>query len=295
MLDFNTFMALAMESFFETYLPVSPILRQYIAYFYVDVQEEKNFYRKFSFFPHINTTLSFYKHASLLTGDVNKVESGAGKPLLKLLTRQQRVTTVIQTGPVYKIGIVFLPLGLNHFIRETYADLAPEEIQDFNPANAEEWVEQINNSFACRDPRQGIEQMEAFLLSIYQQREYGGLEKILRVLNDPHNDQTIREIAESNYINHRKLNRDFRKELGITPEHYKMIARFRYAVDLRILHDKQGPLTTIAYESGYLDQSYMIRSFKKLTGLSPSAFFREGKHLGIGDTFWRFYNTKNVV
>ncbi|WP_051268461.1 helix-turn-helix domain-containing protein [Terrimonas ferruginea] len=284
-----------MQSLFETYLPASPILRQYIAYFYVDVQEDKKFYRKFSFFPHINTTLSFYKHASLKTGEVSQVESAAGKPLLKLLTRQHRVTTVVQTGPVYKIGIVFLPLGLNHFIRQTYGDLAPEEVQEFNPANAKEWTDQINSSFACRDPREGIQQLEVFLLSVYQRREYGVLEKILRDLNDPHNANTIREVAESHYINHRKLNRDFKKELGITPEYYKMIARFRHAVDLRIMHDKQGPLTTIAYESGYLDQSYMIRSFKKLTGLSPSAFFREGKHLGIGDTFWKFHNTKNVV
>ena len=285
-----------MPSGFQTYIPNHALLKKHISYFYTDVQEDARFHRRYSFFPHVNTTLTFYKHAVFTQGDLhNTVDSAEGLPLLKLLTRQQRVTTVVQQGPIHKIGIVFSPLGLNHFIRETYQSLAADEVQYFQPVNDDDWNKQITACFQSGNWDNAIQQLEAFLVSLYQHKPYDELYRILEAFNDPQNTFSIREIAAQHFINHRKLNRDFKKELSITPEHYRMIARFRYAVQQKIVHEHNGNLTSIAYESGYLDQSYMIRSFKKLTGLSPAAFFKEGKHLGMADTFWRIHNTKNVV
>lgn len=285
-----------MPAGFQTYIPVHALLKKHIAYFYTDVQEDTHFHRKYSFFPHVNTTLTFYKHATFAQSDShNTVNSAKELPLLKLLTRQQHVTTVVQQGPIHKIGIVFSPLGLNHFIQEPYQSLATNEVQYFEPANDPEWSRQITACFENGDWGNAIQELEVFLTSLYRPKTYDELYRILEALNDPHNTFSIHEVAGQHFINHRKLNRDFKKELSITPEHYRMIARFRYAVQQKILHEHSGNLTSIAYESGYLDQSYMIRSFKKLTGLSPAAFFKEGKHLGMADTFWRIHNTKNVV
>lgn len=285
-----------MQPGFQTFIPVLPVLKKYISYFYTDVQEDPAFHRKYTFFPHVNTTLSFYRNAAFSEGpEHNTVVSNDKFPLLQVLTRQRKATTVVQEGPISKIGIVFHPLGLNHFVNENYDSLARGEVQHFIPGNQLLWAEQITQCFRFADSSNCIAHLEKFLASLYQPRDYHTLYKVLQDLNDAQSDLSIKQVAGKNFINHRKMNRDFIRELAITPELYKMIARFRYAVQQRIQQEGPDRLTSLAYESGYLDQSYMIRSFKKLTGLTPAAFFREGKHIGIADTFWKFHNTKNVV
>lgn len=63
----------------------------------------------------------------------------------------------------------------------------------------------------------------------------------------------------------------FRREVGLAPKLYCRLLRFR-----RILHDiEQSPttdLTNVALDCGYYDQSHMIREFKALSGLTPSAY-----------------------
>lgn len=61
--------------------------------------------------------------------------------------------------------------------------------------------------------------------------------------------------------------REFKKSFGVTPNEYVQIKRVSKA---RELLKKDFSLSSIAYESGFSDQSYMIKVFKKYTGYTPS-------------------------
>ena len=277
-----------MNTTFENFIPQNSILRKYIYYFYIDNCNNTDYYKKYSFYPHIYTTLSFYNGRALKIKEGNyHIKQEYSSSILKMLTRQHSIQTVEQSGKVDKIGIVFQPLGLNHFLADTYISVAKHEKQLFQPSNDGLWELNMKNIFSVTGSEERIKLLEKFLLSIYKIKEYNRLYSVLVDLSDVENNQTILQIALKNAMSHRKLNRDFMNELGFTPEMYRMIARFRYAVNQKIIHNNQSNLTEIAHESGYLDQSYMIKTFKKLTGLAPRAFFESGTHLGITDTFWK--------
>lgn len=282
-----------MQSVFQTFQPQHPLLTKWISYFYFDTCPSPSFSKKYSFFPHIFTTLTFYKQARLVQDtDLLQVLHDPNTPVTQILTRQHRIKTVLQTGPLDKIGIVFTPLGLNHFIREAYSSLAPSEVQLFNPGNRDRWEKVITHCFALPLPEQKTALLEALLLSLYQPRSFGQLPAVLHHLSDATNNESIRSIAADNYTSHRTLNREFAKHLAFTPELFRQIIRFRYALNQRVLHDSDASFTSLAYESGFTDQSFMIRVFRKLTGFAPREFFQKGLHLGRADTFWHIKEGK---
>lgn len=278
---------MTMQSVFQTFPPRHPLLAKWISYFYIDTCPSPGFYKKYSFFPHTFTTLSFYKQARLVQdADLLQIRHDAGTPVTQILTRQHRIKTVLQTGPLDKIGIVFTPLGLNQFIREAYCSLAPSEVQLFHPANRDAWERVITACFSSGLPEKKVQLLEDFLLSLYQPCSCGQLPAVLGQLSDAANHDSIRRIAAGNYTSHRTLNREFNRHLAMTPELFRQITRFRYALNQHVLHDSNASFTSLAYESGFTDQSFMIRVFRKLTGFAPREFFQRGLHLGHADTFW---------
>jgi len=280
---------------FSSFIPNNDLLKKYVAYFYFSRNDDPQGERKYSFFPHVNTTLSFYTRARLTeTDDFMHITHQPHDPFLKILTRQHRIKTVVQTGPVDKIGIVFLPLGLNHFIRESYGSIAGREVQLFQPA-ADSWDALLSSCYSITDQERRLELLENFLLSQFHPLDLHPLYRIMHELANVVDQASIQEIAERNHMSPRKLNRDFQKELAITPETFRMISRFRYAIDQKTQVKAKTKLTQLTHDSGYFDQSYMIRSFRKLTGRTPSAFFKECELLGDYGTFWKIHNTKNVV
>ncbi|ULT25546.1 AraC family transcriptional regulator [Sphingobacterium sp. E70] len=52
---------------------------------------------------------------------------------------------------------------------------------------------------------------------------------------------------------------------------------------MKLLRNKPDgtTLTTISYESGYFDQSHLIRTFKKYTGFTPSIYLNNTSRLAI--------------
>ncbi len=284
-----------MGIFFKNFFPTDPLLKKHIHYFYFDSNPDIDFQRRYSFFPHVKTTLSFYKEAQLsTTGAETQITHSPGAPLLKILTQQRSVKTVVQKGPIKKIGIVFNPLGLNYFIDENYSDICSKETQLFHCNLDQGWSEALNNCFSLTNYDDILAVLESFLVSLYRPRQYEQLDAVIHHLTAL-NEMSIEEIARQNHLSHRSLNREFLKHLALSPELFRMILRFRYAVDKKILHQGKLKYTELAYESGYPDQSYMIRSFKKLTGQTPSQFFKSGVHLGNADTFWKLHTTNIVV
>ena len=63
--------------------------------------------------------------------------------------------------------------------------------------------------------------------------------------------------------------RVFKKEVGLTPKEYLIQQRIKKAKNLIA---QELPLSQIALECGFYDQSHMIKYFKVYTGLNPSIY-----------------------
>ena len=71
----------------------------------------------------------------------------------------------------------------------------------------------------------------------------------------------------------RQFNRAFLQQIGMTPKRYARVARFGYAMRLKL----ERPLLTwtdVSQQAGYYDQNHMVKDFRSLVGEVPSAYLK---------------------
>jgi len=93
------------------------------------------------------------------------------------------------------------------------------------------------------------------------------------VINDIHsaNGQiSIYELSKRNFTTVRRLERNFKKYIGLSPKEYSNIIRFQNALSIIKNPNKNQSLLEVAFECGYYDHSHLCNEIKKNTGLSPS-------------------------
>jgi len=68
--------------------------------------------------------------------------------------------------------------------------------------------------------------------------------------------------------------REFKKAKGVTPHTYVMI--YRLGKTKQMLLDKV-PLTDVAYQNGFYDQSHFTHSFKRYFGVTPGIYLESSR------------------
>ena len=81
---------------------------------------------------------------------------------------------------------------------------------------------------------------------------------------------TIERVCRDNYISHSSLQRSFVSHFGMTPKSYVIKRRLKNAVELLMSGDVS--CREAAYLSGFADEKYFSRIFKKTYSVSPSKF-----------------------
>ncbi len=74
------------------------------------------------------------------------------------------------------------------------------------------------------------------------------------------------------------LNRIFKNQTGLTPKNYSNLVRFQNALTLLVNDPQMNDLSELSIQSGYYDQSHMIKEFKKYTNQTPQAFLKTLKN-----------------
>jgi AraC-like DNA-binding protein len=132
-----------------------------------------------------------------------------------------------------------------------------------------------------------ISLIEDFLLnrlSIYERksRKIEIVTNILHEINQEDFFDNIDTVASRYGITSRYLQKLFLQYTGLTPKLYRKINRFQNS--LKLVSQKNTPLTSIAYDCGYFDQSHFIRDFKSFTGTTPSGYTSESSPMNFAFT-----------
>jgi AraC-like DNA-binding protein len=85
----------------------------------------------------------------------------------------------------------------------------------------------------------------------------------------------IDSLADYACMSARNFERAFLYETGMSPKQLCCIARFNYALDLKLKYPRMK-WTSIAHQSGYFDQTHLIKDFKRFCGEAPSSLLKHG-------------------
>ncbi|HEY1064820.1 MAG TPA: AraC family transcriptional regulator [Pirellulales bacterium] len=97
---------------------------------------------------------------------------------------------------------------------------------------------------------------------------YGRLSKVVAYVAERyHQPIEIAELAAHVGISTSQLQREFSRHFGITPTSY--LREVRIGMARRLLETSDAPVSTIAYDCGFFDQSHLTHHFKKITGMTP--------------------------
>ena len=115
-----------------------------------------------------------------------------------------------------------------------------------------------------------LDTLKADKLSSFNKCSSEPFDEILNYLNLNFNEPiSLESLQEKFKINKYKLQKSFKKKIGLSP--------LEYQTSIRIENSKQlfysdAPLVDIALESGFFDQSHFSHSFKKYVGVSPGNY-----------------------
>lgn len=111
----------------------------------------------------------------------------------------------------------------------------------------------------------------------YQYVDYS-LQRILK----SNGNVVINELIHKSGVSPKYYDDLFTKHVGITPKNLCNILKFNYFIKYRINSPNKN-LTECAYESGYYDQSHLIKSFHQFAEISPRKYFNSDSY--ISDLF----------
>ena len=175
-------------------------------------------------------------------------------------------------GDVDSFAICFYPYGFANFVctpLENLVDIETPIESLFGEIPAKELEQKI---LQATNTQKRIEIIETFLLN--KLNENKTIENLVKTTVDTllvtNGSTSINQILKDDLSKRRQLERNFKKQIGISPKQLGKVLRLQTALKM-ILNDK-GSLTNIAYESEYFDQAHFIKDFKEFTGTSPKEF-----------------------
>ncbi|MES2810185.1 MAG: helix-turn-helix domain-containing protein [Bacteroidota bacterium] len=259
----------------RTYSPRHPLLKQYVSYYYFLVVDDPDFSVTYYSFPNITTPLNIHKNidTKIEPYSTSITESKQQNKVMIIQGMRKQPLLANLKGRLDKITIHFKPLGLNHFISQPFADIAPLDSQLFTDwSNTPGYEQFMVDFYSTRDLEKRVSILEDFLLTIYKPSNlHPLLVDAVNALTDFSKDQNIEQIAQKFGISTKTLSRFCSKHLGVSSIGFKNIARFRHSLQI----NQQGKsLTDVGYESNFCDQAYFINVYKQIAGSNPKAFFK---------------------
>ncbi|WP_190810386.1 helix-turn-helix domain-containing protein [Flagellimonas sp. S3867] len=191
------------------------------------------------------------------------------------------------TGYVNSFSVSFYPYGFANFVSVPIKTLANKETP-IKVLFGEEVATKLEQEIIeAADTQHRIAIVEEFLLK--RLNETATVDTIVKstvaALLETKGNTSINAILKENPAKRRQLERNFAKQIGISPKQLGKVIRLQSA--LKMLLNKEGEsLTNIAYESEYYDQAHFIKDFKEFTGISPKEFLGN-ENMALSAAFYK--------
>lgn len=273
---------------FVSIQPKNEIIRKYIAYYYFHRCTDAKFEKSFVFYPNYKNALTVYKNAEIvLSEEGTAVSDSATKQLCVLYTTNlDKSIRVRFKGAFDKIGVVFTPLGLNHFVDKPLFQVLSERIGYFDYFGFP-FEKCVTAVFEENDESEKAKLLDAFFENRLVDFNVPALEKAVSEIIKSGGLVKVAALSEKLKTNRKTLLRLFQKHLLCSVEEYKKMVRFRQAINFSQEQNGANTLTEVALFSQYYDQADFIRQFKSITKESPKKVIPSISKLGNEETYWK--------
>lgn len=189
-------------------------------------------------------------------------------------------------GDVDSFAICFYPYGFSNFVCTSLENLVDTEtpIESlFGEVPAKDLEQKI---LEAPSTLKRIEIIEKFLLDKLHQN--ATIENLVKTTVDSllasNGSSPIHQILKGDLSKRRQLERNFKKQIGISPKQLGKVLRLQTA--LKMLLNNKESLTNIAYESEYFDQAHFIKDFKEFIGTTPKDFLGN-ENMALSTLFYK--------
>ena len=183
-------------------------------------------------------------------------------------------------GDTGTIAVNFYPTGLYHFLKSPIDELTNATVDSSNLWGYE--IKHIQESlYEAENIIQRIEIVNNYLLHRFQRLtpKINGTDHAQQLLLQTFGQQNIHELVKDLGVSMSTLERNFRKQIGLSPKHYARIIRFNRIFRIIRQHGFSD-WHDILYECGYFDQAHFIKDFTQFTGETPRSYFSRQVRLG---------------
>lgn len=199
------------------------------------------------------------------------VERGNERQSPLLFVGQMRAPVILEPdGAADVVAIRFRPQGAFALLGCRQDRLA-DEIADVAGLGLPWLTEAVRRAQEAPTPAAALEQLEEALLRRLDARPPRCDERVgaaLGLITRAGGDVRVESAAAFAGTSRRHLERLFVEQIGIGPKVFARLLRFQ-AATARVVAEPNVPLAAVSGDSGYFDQSHMIREFLTFAGSSP--------------------------
>lgn len=179
------------------------------------------------------------------------------------------------TRGLFAVGIKMRPGWAYPLLRTSCNELTGcrATARDIWPEATASYLEQVADASS---PEQRLRLLEQLLLTRVgtKTNENRDVCRALDVIGTTRGKTSIDSVVAGLDVGARQLEREFHRQVGLTPSRMCQIVRIQHALELARSQIKPN-WSRIAFECGFFDQAHFIRQFKSVTGLSPNAYLSE--------------------
>lgn len=274
---------------FITSKPQSEKIKRFIAYYYFHFSTDVNYKKSFTFFPNYKHAITVYKNSQIeIINDHANVKPCVDSVLNTLYTiNKNKSVKVSIEGKFNKIGVVFNPLGINHFFTDYLSSFLQTEMGIF-PHFGKKFDLTLEQVFLSNQTENQVKLLDQFFEESLKPFNELILKKAVGEIIISNGSIKVDELSKKLNINRKTLLRQFQKHLLMSVEEYRKMVMFREAFNFFQENKNQSNLTEVALFSMYYDQAHFIKHFKSITNETPSTLLNKISKIGNEDTYWYF-------
>ena len=184
-------------------------------------------------------------------------------------------------GHVNAVGVRFKTAGAYPFFKMPIFEIIdhPYDLLDLQIPHIHNIYEQVYEATSIYKQAQLLNNWLLHLLNTNRIAD-ATVQGAIQHLQQSHGIKSVQAIGDQIGISTRQLQRQYKTQIGISPKHYARLLRVDHV--RTVIKTQANPsFADVACQTGYYDQSHLIREFKSVVGMTPGAYVE--RHLQRND------------